>query len=665
LLKKRRIYDIIIPVYGALPYVRQCINSVLENTKHPYNLVIVDDGNGPIVEEYLRTIESARIITNKKNLGWLKSCNIGIKNSDNDVVLLNSDTIVTEGWLEKMDRCAYSNSRIGMVNPLSNNATFLSLPNPLTFNGIPAGFTLESFSNLVSELSERKYPSIPTVLAFCILIKRKLFDHIGLFDEKFELGYGEDDDFYMRAKGEGYKAVCCDDTFVYHYGKKSFGDTPNMKVYRARAYEKFIREYGNAYEKSLNKFNKNSPLTYLHTKLLMKISEISPEYKDKVSIIMPVYNREEYLEEAIRSVLSQSYSNFELIIVDDGSTDNSINIAKRIADWDERITVISLDENKGCAVARNEGLKKARGEFITQFDSDDVMLPDAIKSRIEFLNSNPEVELVFAKISGYIDKHGKPIESKYSEYIQNAESFYEMKKDYDFYDKLRRLELWIPSANVTCMFRRTLLFQEGYYDESVDRGTDVEFFSRIVKGSRISFLDEPLLLHRLHDTNISKKIDRNTGGWTIWSQKPEYVLEFQYLREIMPHRRIDYDGNGIYEKTGKKVKILTDKGTELMNKSEKTCSKGNHLESNLLIGQVAHMAELIDRLWFQIKEQGSVIVAKDQHMNNLNRVIEQKNQYISSLSAEISQIKKHSLLYNIVAGFWRRLRRLVRRQLSG
>ncbi len=85
--EKRRTYDIIIPVYGALPYLRQCINSVLENTKHSYNLDIVDDGNSPIIKEYLRTIKSARIITNRKNLGWLKNWNIGIQNTENDVAM--------------------------------------------------------------------------------------------------------------------------------------------------------------------------------------------------------------------------------------------------------------------------------------------------------------------------------------------------------------------------------------------------------------------------------------------------------------------------------------------------------------------------------------------------------------------------------------------------
>jgi len=401
--EKKRTYDIIIPVYGALPYLEQCINSILKNTRHPYSLIIIDDGNGPLIKEYLRTIKSARIITNKKNLGWLKSCNMGIENCENDVVLLNSDTIVTQGWLEKMDRCAHSDSRIGMVNPLSNSAEFLSVPYPLEFNSIPTGFTLESFSNLISELSECRYPSIPATPGFCLLIKREIFNQIGVFDEKFELGYWEDFDFCMRVKRKGYKAVCCDDAFVYHYGRKSFGDSLKMKVYRVRACKKFLREVGGEYETSVNEFNKNNPLTYLRTKLLMKISEISPEYKDMVSIIMPVYNKEKYLEDAIKSVLGQSYSNFELIIVDDGSTDNSINIAKEFAKEDKRVTVIALKEKQGISKARNEGLKIARGEFITQLDSGDMMLPHAIKSRVKFLNSNPDKDFVFGKIERCID----------------------------------------------------------------------------------------------------------------------------------------------------------------------------------------------------------------------------------------------------------------------
>jgi len=655
-LEKKRTYDIIVPVYSPLSYLRQCINSVLKNTKHPYSLVIVDDGNNPIVREYLRTIKSARIITNKKNLGWFKSCNIGIENTENDVVLLNSDTMVTEGWLEKMDRCAYSDSRIGMVNPLSNNALFLSIPHSFVFNAIPAGFTVKSFAGLVSELSECRYPSIPTVLGFCLLIKRELFNCIGLFDEKFELGYAGGNDFCVRAKKKGYKAICCDDAFVYHYGKKSLADSPDKEVHRTRAIK-----------------NKNNPLSYLRAKLLTKISGISPEYRDKVSIIMPVYNSEKYLKEAISSVLNQSYSNFELIIVDDGSTDNSLNIAREFAEQDKKVTVITLKEHKGVAVARNEGLKRARGEFITCMDSDDIMLLNAIKTRVEFLNSHLEVDLVFGKIHKVIDKEGNPIENVFSEEI---EQFNRKKKDNKFYEKVKKLELWVLGVGVTSMFRRNLLFQTGYYEESLLVGDDKDFFFRIFKKANPACVPEPVILYRLHESNLSGTVDKETGEWV---GRPENTEQIRYLEELLRHYRREIKEP---KKVYRRVRLLDVKeGENSMKKIEKvnfnegsigkSGSGDNRMleglsQIELLLGQIGHMAEVIDRLRLQIKEQQIAIVAKDQHINNLNKnlnkAIAAKDQHIANLDGfirdltrEIVKIKKYSVFHNLLSRFRKEL----------
>jgi len=641
----------------------------MENTKYPHNLVIVDDGNRPIIKEYLRTIKSGRIITNKDNLGWLKSCNIGIENTENDVVLLNSDTMVTEGWLEKMDRCAYRSSVIGMANPLSNNALFLSIPFSLEFsfqfNGIPPGFTLKSFSTLVSELSERRYPSIPVAYGFCLLIKREVFNRIGLFDEKFELGYGEEGDFCVRAKKKGYKAICCDDAFVYHYGKKSFGDSPYMRAYRLRATERYAERSRIEYYESKDRFNKNDPLSYLRTKLLTNISEIYSEYKDKVSIIMPVYNTEKYLEEAIKSVLGQSYSNFELIIVDDGSTDNSLNIIKEMANQDERIVVISLEENKGCAVARNEGLKRARGEFITGMDSDDIMLRDAIKTRVEFLNSHPEVDLVFGKIHKVIDREGNPIENAF---FQEIQQFYSREKNNKFYEKVKKLELWIPNANVTSILRRNLLFQTGYYDENLLVGADKDFFSRVFRRSNPAYVPEPVTLYRLHDSNLSGMVDKETGEWV---RRPENTDQIRYLEELLRDYRREIEKP---KKVCRGIKLLNVKEGK---RSMKNIKKGNFSESSigksgsggnrmleepsqveLLLGQIGHMAEVIDELRSKIRNQDLAIIAKDKHIDNLNRAIAAKDHHIADLTSEIIKIKKYSVFYNLLSRFRAEILRL-------
>ena len=663
MLEKKRTYDIIIPVYGALPYLEQCINSILKDTKHPYNLIIIDDGNDPLMKEYLRTIKSARIIANDKKLEWVKSCNIGIENSENDVVLLNSDTLVTEGWLEKMDRCAYSDSRIGVVNPLSNDALFLSIPDSSVFNAIPVGFTLESFAGLVSELSESRYPSIPTVLGFCLLIKREIFNRIGVLDEKLEVGYGEDDDFCMRAKREGYEAVCCDDAFVYHYGKKSFADSPDREVHRTKAVK-----------------NIDNSLLYLRRKLLTKISKVSLEYRDKVSIIMPVYNREEYLEEAIKSVLGQSYSNFELIIVDDGSTDNSLNIAREFAKEDKRVTVIPLKENQGFAVVTNEGLKKARGEFITCMESDDIMLPDAIKVRVEYLNSHPGVHLVFGKIHKVIDREGNLLENTIFEEIQQ---FYKRERDRDFYEKIKKLEYRIPGVNVTPMFRRDLLFQGGYCDENLRYSGDREYFFRIMRDSNISYLAEPIIFYRLHDSNNSVTMDRENSKW-VWKWRA--TCEIHYLEELLRQYAREIDGP---KKVFKEIRFLKVKDVERSTKkigkvnfSEgsigKSDSGDNRMleessEVGLLLGQIADKAEQIDEFRSKIKNQDLAIIAKDQHINNLNKAVIAKDHHIAyleslirdrdaehyqnlmNLTKEIVKIKKYSVFYNLLLRFRREL----------
>lgn len=107
-----------------------------------------------------------------------------------------------------------------------------------------------------------------------------------------------------------------------------------------------------------------------------------------VSIVTPVYNAEKFLRQNIESVLSQSYTNFEMLLVDDCSTDNSRSILDEYAEKDNRIKPIFLSKNGGAAVARNAALKKATGRFIAFLDSDDLWRPEKLKKQMEFMNSN-------------------------------------------------------------------------------------------------------------------------------------------------------------------------------------------------------------------------------------------------------------------------------------
>ncbi|HEY2092142.1 MAG TPA: glycosyltransferase [Thermoanaerobaculia bacterium] len=217
--------DVIVPVYGAPQVLGDCLASVAAHTDlSRHNVLIVVDGpQDEAVEAILRRFPF-RILRNERRLGFTHSVNRGMRTSTNDVVLLNSDTVVTARWLDKLIEAAYANGDSGTVTPLSNDATICSVPRGFERNLIPAGFDADSFAALVERVSVRDYPAIPTGVGFCLYIRRALLDDIGYFDEEhFAGGYGEENDFCMRALARGWLNVADDATFVYHAGHRSFG----------------------------------------------------------------------------------------------------------------------------------------------------------------------------------------------------------------------------------------------------------------------------------------------------------------------------------------------------------------------------------------------------------------------------------------------------------
>ncbi|HEX6864292.1 MAG TPA: glycosyltransferase, partial [Thermoanaerobaculia bacterium] len=162
-----------------------------------------------------------------------------------DVILLNSDTQVTAGWVDKLREAAYSAPEIGTVTPFSNSATICSLPRFLETNALPAGWDVDRFGRLVEERSLRARPRLPTGVGVCLYIKRKVLDGIGLLDEKtFGEGYGEESELCMRALKAGYAHVLDDATFIFHEGQRSFGARRGRRVESAhRAMRRLHPEY--------------------------------------------------------------------------------------------------------------------------------------------------------------------------------------------------------------------------------------------------------------------------------------------------------------------------------------------------------------------------------------------------------------------------------------
>lgn len=237
--------DIIIPVYNGYDDVKLCMESILKYTDLTKNRVLLvndkspDERIVPLLKSYLR--DHIELIDSPVNEGFSASVNKGMAASDTDVILLNSDTIVTKNWVEKIAACAYHDPETGTVTPLSNSATLCSVPVMCQDNPVPENVTIDEYAEIIERCSLHAYPRITVAVGFCMFIKREVIDLVGPFDAAtFERGYGEENDFCNRAEQYGYKHVMCDDTFVYHKGTVSFLTEEKQRL--IEAHDAILRE---------------------------------------------------------------------------------------------------------------------------------------------------------------------------------------------------------------------------------------------------------------------------------------------------------------------------------------------------------------------------------------------------------------------------------------
>jgi len=206
--------------------------------------------------------------------------------------------------------------------------------------------------------------------------------------------------------------------------------------------------------------------------------------KPLVSVVMPVFNTEKYLAEAIESILAQTFSDFEFIIVDDASSDGSLAIIRSYAQRDPRIRLIDLPENRGECQARGAGLAQARGEFLVGHDSDDLCMPDRLDKQARFLQSNPAV--------GAVGVHAHVVSE-------------DMQPMHDRVPPVRHAEIMLNHyvgafseayVHAALMSRRQLLLEAGGYDSSLRYCGDCDLMTRLLGRTTFANIPEHLYIHR-------------------------------------------------------------------------------------------------------------------------------------------------------------------------
>lgn len=239
--------SIIILACNQLEYTRRCVESVLQWTRQPYELVLVDNGSTDGTLEYFRSIPGAFVIANGANLGFAAGNNRGIQAATGDyVVLLNNDTIVTPGWLEGMIACAEEDPAIGIVGPMSNYVSGPQQVSDVSYQDLPA---LYEYARSFHERYRGRRIPLDRIVGFCMLIKRAVISRIGSLDERFGIGNFEDDDYCLRAKHAGLRLVVAADVFIHHFGGRTFiGEGIDFEAAMIRGREVFMDKWNGKYD---------------------------------------------------------------------------------------------------------------------------------------------------------------------------------------------------------------------------------------------------------------------------------------------------------------------------------------------------------------------------------------------------------------------------------
>ena len=238
--------------------------------------------------------------------------------------------------------------------------------------------------------------------------------------------------------------------------------------------------------------------------------------KRKISVIIPNYNYAQYLDQAIQSVLKQSYDNLELIVVNNGSTDNSLEILEK---YKHKIHLIN-QPNLGQSGARNSGLSASSGDFIAFLDADDFWEPTKLEMQSKLINNN--TQLVYCGISPFKDPGNEKLLSVLPKYKGDCANF--------FIDN--------PGASIvlsgesTALFTRDLLLKVGLFDSELNSTAGWDFFRRCSRITNFDYVSEPLVNYRLHSSNMS-----NSNNNVIQDMRRAYLKLFQDKDWAIPKKK--------------------------------------------------------------------------------------------------------------------------------
>jgi|GEM_PF-1872280 len=370
--------SIIILCCGQIAFTRLCLESVLRNTRQPYELILIDNGSTDGTADYLRSFGNrlgptrVEVILNATNRGFPAGCNQGLSRAAGEYVLfLNNDTIVPNGWLDTLVAVAARDaSGRSLVGAVTNNAS-PPHPVPVTYRTLDG---IEPFAERWAAEHRREIAIVSRLSAFCLLGKRSFIASLGGFDERYGIGLFDDDDLCLRAKAAGAELVLAHEVFVHHFGSRTFhGLAVDGPKQLAENFRRFAEKWGPGVAAGYHLPNQlvstpaTSPQDVRQPQPVpaSPLSPRKPQPGDRVSLCMIVKNEEPRLARCLGSVADLVN---EIVVADTGSTDRTKEIAVQFG-----AKVVDVPWTDSFSAARNASIQHATCRWIFWMDADDFL----------------------------------------------------------------------------------------------------------------------------------------------------------------------------------------------------------------------------------------------------------------------------------------------------
>lgn len=483
--------SIVIPVYDRKEKLAKTIAALTHQT-YPLSLmevIIADDGSSDHPEELCDVFQSffpmKHIFQQDKGYRLSEIRNKGIAAATYDqIIILDCDMLPLPTLVESYMKYAHVSTKIVLIggrryvntDPISYENIVEDITSVSTLPSLDTGtgkvpeegkppsedwrYKIYRSSN---QLKNSKYP----FRAFCggnVCFHKSLIETVGGFDEDFKAWGAEDTEFGFRVYNHGYWFVPVDGAEALHQEPPGGSNETDRDAGKAITQPILIEKCPAFYRKMQ----------------LNHIYEIP-----KVSIYIPAYNAEKYLSEAIESALNQTYTDLEVVVVNDGSTDSTGELLETMYGKNQRVRVIH-QENGGISAATNTAIVACKGEYILQLDSDDAILPETVECLVEVLEKN-DVGFVYGD-AYLVDAESQPLGFAYSWSM------------YDRYKLLNSMMVHHPR-----MFRKRDFYRTSQFDTSLSNAVDYDFFLKLSEVTDGYHLQTPLYMYRQHGSNTSLK----------------------------------------------------------------------------------------------------------------------------------------------------------------